>query len=151
MLPDADKTTQPALPLDDVTIVDFTSNGAGPACTMLFGDFGADIIKVESTTGDNTRHWGSTRLGQRGDLTPAFISLNRNKSSIALDLKSAEGKEEALGLIGEADVVIESFTPGVMSRLGLDMTTSAVQIRFIAVCRGSARPGRSPTGQVLTC
>lgn len=119
MPPDFDIADQPALPIDDVTVVDFTSNGAGPACTMLLGDFGANVIKIESRTGDNTRHWGSSRLGERGDLTPSFVSLNRNKSSVVLDLKSAEGKREVLRLIGGADVVIESFTPGVMARLGL--------------------------------
>ena len=107
------------MPLDGITVVDFTSNGAGPACTMLLGDFGADIIKIEATTGDNTRHWGSTRLGKKRDLTPSFVSLNRNKSSVVLDLKSDSGRRAALELIAKTDVVIESFTPGVAARLGI--------------------------------
>jgi crotonobetainyl-CoA:carnitine CoA-transferase CaiB-like acyl-CoA transferase len=108
-----------SMPLQGITVIDFTNNGAGPCCSMLLGDFGAEIIKVEPPGGDATRHWGSARMGARGEFTPTYISLNRNKYGIVLDLKSAEGKEAARELIGRADVVIESFSPGVAERLGI--------------------------------
>lgn len=106
-------------PLEGITVIDFTLNGAGPSCSMLLGDFGANVIKIEPPSGDSTRYWGSTRLGEKGDMTPTYLSLNRNKWGIALDMKSAEGKQTALDLIAKADVVIESFSPGVAARLGI--------------------------------
>lgn len=108
-----------AAPLDGITVLDFTNNGAGPACSMLLGDFGAEVIKVEPPQGDATRQWGSARMGEKGQFTPTYISLNRNKSSIVLDLKSPEGKETVRKLVARADVVIESFSPGVATRLGI--------------------------------
>ena len=106
-------------PLEGITVLDFTNNGAGPACSMLLGDFGAEVIKVEPPQGDATRVWGAARMGEKGQFTPTYISLNRNKSSIALDLKSPEGKATAQALMAKADVVIESFSPGVAARLGI--------------------------------
>jgi crotonobetainyl-CoA:carnitine CoA-transferase CaiB-like acyl-CoA transferase len=106
-------------PLEGIVVLDFTNNGAGPACSMLLGDFGADVIKVEPPQGDATRAWGATRMGERGQFTPTYISLNRNKSSIALDLKSEEGKAAVQALMANADVIIESFSPGVAARLGI--------------------------------
>lgn len=123
-----------ALPLDGITVVDFTSNGAGPSCTMLLGDFGAEVIKVESPGGDSTRHWGSTRLGENRDFTPSFLSLNRNKSSIALDLKSEQGRQSVQALIARADVIIESFTPGVAARLGIGYEQVSVTRPDIVFC-----------------
>src|SRR3990172_7154060 len=108
-----------AAPLDDITVIDFTANGAGPACSMLLGDFGAEVIKIEPPAGDATRQWGSARMGAKGQFTPTYISLNRNKSSIVLDLKSAAGKQVVQQLIAKADVLIESFSPGVAARLGI--------------------------------
>jgi len=111
--------TSGAQPLEGITVIDFTLNGAGPSCSMLLGDFGANVIKIEPPSGDSTRYWGATRLGEKGDMTPTYLSLNRNKWGIALDMKSAEGKQTALDLIAKADVVIESFSPGVAARLGI--------------------------------
>src|SRR5688500_4245633 len=107
----------PALPLEGLMVLDFTNNGAGPACSMLLGDFGAEVIKVEPPQGDATRQWGSARMGEGGQFTPTYISLNRNKSSVVLDLKSEEGKAAVRKLVARADVVIESFSPGVAARL----------------------------------
>lgn len=97
--------------LDGLKVLDFTQAAGGPFGTQLLGDFGADVIKIEPPTGD---HFRPLLKG-----TWAF-SLNRNKKSIALDLKTPEGKEIIHRLIKTADVLIESFVPGTMGRLGLD-------------------------------
>lgn len=107
------------LPLAGLQVLDFTANAAGPACSMLLADFGADVVKVEPPEGDATRRWGKARLGERGDLTPTFVSMNRNKQSIVLDLKDPRGAKEARDRIAAADVVIESYAPGVAARLGI--------------------------------
>lgn len=136
MAPDRAESTGPELPLDGITVIDFTSNGAGPACSMLLGDFGAQVIKVEPPAGDSTRKWGSTRLGENREFTPTFLSLNRNKSGIVLDLKSPAGKQSAHALIGGADVVIESFSPGVAARLGIgyeEISASRPQIIYCSL------------------
>ena len=123
-----------SVPLDGITVLDFTNNGAGPACSMLLGDFGAEVIKVEPPQGDATRQWGSARMGEKGQFTPTYISLNRNKSSIALDLKTAEGKETVQHLITKADIVIESFSPGVAARLGIGYEEISVKRPEIIYC-----------------
>lgn len=121
-------------PLHGITVADFTNNGAGPCCSMLLGDFGAEVIKIEPPGGDATRHWGSARMGPRGEFTPTYISLNRNKYGIVLDLKSAEGKEAVRELIGCADVVIESFSPGVAERLGIGYKEVSARRPEIVYC-----------------
>ncbi|MCU1481269.1 MAG: CoA transferase [Subtercola sp.] len=105
--------------LSGIRVVDFTANAAGPAATMLLADFGAEVIKIESPGGDSTRRWGAVRLGDEG-VTPTFLSMNRNKSSVVLDLKSDPHDRRAVEeLIATADVVIESFAPGTADRLGI--------------------------------
>lgn len=105
------------LPLEGLLVADFSRAVAGPFCTMLMGDLGARIIKVEGPgSGDETRRWGPPFLG---DWSAYFLSVNRNKESVALDLKSAEGCAAAHALARKADVVIENFRPGAMKRLGL--------------------------------
>lgn len=106
-------------PLEGVRVVDFTSAMAGPACSMLLADFGADVVKIEAPDGDVGRHWGSERFGEGGQFSGLFLALNRNKRSIVLDLKSPADNEIALALMEQADIVIESFTPGVADRLGV--------------------------------
>ncbi len=103
------------LPLDGVRVIDFTRVLAGPYCTALMADLGAEIIKIESPDGDDYRHIGPFRDGE----SLLFQTVNRGKRSVALDLKSAEGKAAVMELIGTADVVIENFRPGVMDKLGL--------------------------------
>ena len=106
--------------LGKVRIIDFSRVLSGPYATLLLGDLGADIIKVEEPTeGDATR---SNRPFVNGQ-SHYFLSLNRNKRSLALDLKSAEGKAIAKKLVAGADVVIENFRPGKMAGLGLDYAT----------------------------
>jgi formyl-CoA transferase len=105
--------------LEGMRVIDLTQVMAGPFCTMLLADLGADVIKVEPPGGgDQTRHsWGRSGKGDDG---PAFFALNRNKRSVVLDLRSEEGAEKLRSLVADADVLIENFRPGVMSRLGLD-------------------------------
>ena len=97
-------------PLQGIKVVDLGHAFAGPTCAVLLGDMGADVIKVEPPTGDHFRH----PLGGA-----PFININRNKRSLALDLKKMEGKEIVLKLASQADVLVENFIPGAMERLGL--------------------------------
>ena len=100
--------------LDGIRVVEFANYVSGPYAGMLLGDMGADIIKVEEPTkGDPFRGWG------RVEYSPTFGSVNRNKKSVTLDLKSEQGKADARALILSADVVIENFRVGTMDRLGL--------------------------------
>ncbi|GAA2038038.1 CoA transferase [Agromyces tropicus] len=103
--------------LDGIRIADFSRVLAGPYATMLLADFGADVVKVEPPTGDDTRHWHPP-VGPDGQAT-YFGSVNRNKRSVALDLTDAAGLAEARRLAATADVVVENFRPGVMARFGL--------------------------------
>jgi crotonobetainyl-CoA:carnitine CoA-transferase CaiB-like acyl-CoA transferase len=104
--------------LADVRIIDFSRVLAGPLATMVLGDLGAEVLKVERPgTGDDTRAWGPP--WDETGLATYFQSVNRNKTSIALDLRSTSGLERARTLVAGADVVVENFRPGVMDRLGL--------------------------------
>src|ERR1700751_5751149 len=103
-------------PLHGYRVVDLTSNVAGPLGTMILGDQGADIIKVEAPDGgDATRTGGHRRAG----FTASFLNNNRNKRSIVLDLKTAGGREALLRLAARADVFVQNFRPGVADRLGV--------------------------------
>jgi crotonobetainyl-CoA:carnitine CoA-transferase CaiB-like acyl-CoA transferase len=104
--------------LADLRILDFSRVLAGPFATMLLGDLGAEVIKVERPgTGDETRTWGPP-FDEHGDAT-YFLSVNRNKRSIALDLTVAEDVAAARAMAREADVLVENFRPGLMERVGL--------------------------------
>ncbi|MDQ0691398.1 CaiB/BaiF CoA-transferase family protein [Arthrobacter sp. W4I7] len=104
-------------PLTGLRVLDFTHVLSGPVCTQILGDLGADVIKVEPPgTGESMR---SNPPFYPGGTSHYFIASNRNKRSIALDLKSAPGRDIALELVRKSDVVIENFRPGVMDRLGL--------------------------------
>ena len=105
------------LPLAGIRVLDFTHALAGPYCTMLLGDLGADVIKVEPPSGDHSRQWGPPFINGESSY---FLSVNRNKRGVVLDLKSAEGLEAASQLAMASDVVVENFKPGTMERLGLD-------------------------------
>lgn len=104
-------------PLDGVRVIDLSRILAGPFCTMVLGDLGADVVKVEEPVhGDDTRAWGPPF---QGDQSAYFLSVNRNKRSIGLDLKSPEGKRIIRRLVERADVLVENFRPGAAARLGL--------------------------------
>ena len=111
----------PAPPLAGVRVADFSRVLAGPYATMLLADFGADVIKVESPAGDDTRHWAPP-VDAAGRAT-YFGAVNRNKRSVVLDLSDAAGLAEARRLAASADVLVENFRPGVMARFGLDHET----------------------------
>ncbi|WP_193615101.1 CaiB/BaiF CoA transferase family protein [Nocardioides lijunqiniae] len=108
-------------PLDDVLVVDLTRALAGPHATMMMGDLGARVIKVEAPgSGDDTRGWGPPFVGDPDHRESTyFLSANRNKESIALDLKDDGDRELLLRLVDRADVLVENFRTGVLERLGL--------------------------------
>jgi crotonobetainyl-CoA:carnitine CoA-transferase CaiB-like acyl-CoA transferase len=105
------------LPLSGCRILDLSRVLAGPLATQILGDLGADVIKVERPEqGDDTRHWGPPFVGEDAAY---FLSLNKNKRSITVDLKTPEGAEAIRRLAAGSDVVIENFRPGLMAELGL--------------------------------
>jgi crotonobetainyl-CoA:carnitine CoA-transferase CaiB-like acyl-CoA transferase len=121
-MPDSASVTEGAL--DGLRVLDLTQVMAGPYCTMLLADLGADVVKIENPKdGDQTRRsWG---YAVHGEDSRAFLALNRNKRSVCLDLKSAEGLADFHRLVLTADVVVENFRPGVTKRLGVDYETLA--------------------------
>ena len=116
-------------PLAGVRVVDLTTVISGPVCTMLLADQGADVVKIEPPGGDIAR-----RTAGSGQFTPMFVSSNRGKRSIALDLKLPAAVEVVRRLAAKADVVVQNFRPGTMQRLGLDAATlSALNPRLVYV------------------
>ena len=105
-------------PLDGIRVIEFTSVVLGPFACQILGDLGADVIKVEPPGGDTNRNLGPVKNTE--GLAALFLTCNRNKKSIVLDLKSDEGREAALKLIATADVVVHNFRPKAMEKLGLD-------------------------------
>ena len=140
--------------LDGLLVVDFTRVVAGPACTQTLADFGAEVIKIENPDGgDDTRHYEHADLAGE---SAAFVSLNRNKRGIALDLTKPEGCDVARELIARADVVVENFSAGVMKKYGLDYASVAPANPRLVYCSISAygrqgpfasRPGFDPITQ----
>ena len=103
-------------PLEGIRVVDLTRILAGPYCTMMLGDMGAEIIKIENPDGgDDTRGWGPPFLN---GVSTYFISINRNKKSLTLNLKDERGKELLRDLIRKSDVMVENFRPGALDKLG---------------------------------
>jgi formyl-CoA transferase/CoA:oxalate CoA-transferase len=119
-------------PLDGITILDLTRVLSGPYCTMLLADMGARVIKIEQPrSGDDTRHWGPPFLGTE---SAYFLSINRNKESVTLDFKQAEGRAILDRLIAKSDVLVENFRPGALARLGLDYPSLAAQHPRLIYC-----------------
>ena len=143
----------PTGPLAGVRVVDFTTIYSGPIATAILGDQGADVIKVESAEGDLMRR-GRPR---RNRVSASFAMINRNKRSIVIDARTEEGRGILLDLIKTADVLVENFRPGVMTRLGLGYeTVKTLNPRLIyAVCRcrpaqlRSVRSARTTPAMVL--
>src|SRR3990170_3991613 len=139
---------QTAAPLDGVFVLDFTRVLSGPYCTMLMADMGARVIKVEQPgRGDDTRAWGPPFAGTE---SAYFMSVNRNKESLTLDLKAAAGRGVLDQLIARADVLVENFRPGAMARLGLDYATLSASHPTLIYCSisgfGQTGPRRDEPG-----
>jgi formyl-CoA transferase len=114
--------------LDDLRVLDVTQVMAGPFCTMLLADFGADVVKIEPPAGDSTR----TMPGAVGTDSPSFNAVNRGKRSLVLNLKTVEGREALKRLARDADILVENYRPGVLAALGLDYESlRAVNPRLI--------------------
>ncbi|WP_315830922.1 CoA transferase [Bradyrhizobium prioriisuperbiae] len=142
-------STQSTGALEGIRVIDLTQMLAGPYCTMMLADQGAEVIKVEPMEGDATRAGGPFRADDTLQLYGGyFASVNRNKKSIALDLKSPEGRAILIRLCNSADAVIENFRAGVMDRLGLsyEMLRKENPKLVYASIRGFGDPrtGRSP-------
>ncbi|MCP1676750.1 crotonobetainyl-CoA:carnitine CoA-transferase CaiB-like acyl-CoA transferase [Natronocella acetinitrilica] len=103
-------------PLDGIRVIDLTAMVSGPLCTMMLADQGAEVIKIENPAGGDFTRSASNR---RGGYPASFLNNNRNKRSVALNLKAAEGREALLRLVDSADVFVQNFRPGVIERMGL--------------------------------
>ena len=131
----ATSTPSKPLPLQGIRVVEFSHMVMGPACGMVLADLGAEVIKVEPVDGDRTRHL----LGAGAGFFPMF---NRNKKSVAIDLRQAEGVQAAIRLAASADVVLQNFKPGVMKKYGLDHASlSRLNPRLIYVNHTGFLPG----------
>jgi crotonobetainyl-CoA:carnitine CoA-transferase CaiB-like acyl-CoA transferase len=109
-------------PLSDLLVLDLTRALAGPHAGMMLGDMGARVIKIESPTGDDSRGWGPPFLGEGDDRESTyFMSANRNKESVVLDLKQDDDKDVLARLVERADVLMENFRVGVLDRLGFSV------------------------------
>jgi crotonobetainyl-CoA:carnitine CoA-transferase CaiB-like acyl-CoA transferase len=138
--------------LNGIRVLDCSIAMAGPFAAQRLGDMGADVVKVEPTSGEWQRH--ASAGGAAGNaINVSFLSLNRNKRSLAIDLKSAEGKAVLLDLVKDADVFLQNYRPGVAERLGVDYATlSAINPRLIYVSMsgyGEDGPYRMLPGQDL--
>ena len=110
-------------PLSDILVIDLTRALAGPHAAMMLGDLGARVIKVESPTGDDTRSWGPPFVGpEDARESTYFLSANRNKESLTLDLKTPEDQDVLAELVKRADVLMENFRVGVLDRLGFPVS-----------------------------
>ena len=119
-------------PLDGITVLDLTRVLSGPYCTMLLGDMGARVIKVEQPgKGDDTRAWGPPFL--EGE-SAYYLSINRNKESVTLDFKQPEGRAVLDRLIEKSDVLVENFRPGTLTKLGLDYQSLAARHPRLIYC-----------------
>jgi crotonobetainyl-CoA:carnitine CoA-transferase CaiB-like acyl-CoA transferase len=130
-------TTTTGLPLDGIRVLDFTHAAAGPYATMIMADLGADVIKIEKPgRGDGARYMGEPMLGPHE--SDYYLALNRNKRDVLLNLQTPEGRDVALDLAAECDVVMQNFRPGVMDRLGLGFADVAKRRAGVIYCSISA-------------
>lgn len=135
-------------PLHGITVLDFTRVLSGPYCTMALGDLGARVIKLEHPgRGDDTRRWGPPFMG---DESAYFLSVNRNKESVAIDFKKPGGLEVVQRLLATADVVVENFRPGTLDALGLDAASVTATHPRVVYCSisgyGQTGPRREEPG-----
>ena len=133
-------------PLAGLRVIDCSTVLAGPYCTMLLADLGADVVKVEPPDGDATRRWGPPWVGSEADGTRTaayYLAVNRSKRSIRLDLRRAKGAAVLRGLLVGADVLVENFRPGSLDRLGFgDAVLRELNPRLVHL----AIPGYGPVG-----
>jgi crotonobetainyl-CoA:carnitine CoA-transferase CaiB-like acyl-CoA transferase len=127
--------TSTGLPLEGIRVIEFTHMVMGPTCGMILADLGAEVIKIEPPGGDKTRNLPGLGIG-------FFRSFNRNKKSVVLDINTPSGHATALELIGQCDVMLENFRPGLMTKLGLDYATlSKTNPRLIYASHKGFLPG----------
>ena len=132
-------------PLQGIKVIDMTTVLMGPYATQMLGDYGADVIKVESLDGDVTRQIGPTRHPGMG---PVFLNTNRSKRSICLDLKKPAGRDAVLRLIKSADVLVYNVRPQAMARLQARLRRGVEDQSAPDLCRRVRfRPGRALCGQ----
>jgi crotonobetainyl-CoA:carnitine CoA-transferase CaiB-like acyl-CoA transferase len=145
-------------PLKHVRVLDFSALVQGPLATQILGDLGADVVKIERPEGEWSRHWGILNGRTHGE-TDSFLAFNRNKRSVAADLKDPSTRAAILDLASEFDVVVENFRPGVMARLGLgydDFVARNPRIIFVSSSGYGqsgpyvTRPGQDMLIQALT-
>lgn len=135
-------------PLHGITVLDLTRVLSGPYCSMMLADMGARVIKIEQPgTGDDTRGWGPPFLDGE---SAYFLSINRNKESITVDLKQSAGRTVVERLLDKADVLVENFRPGTLVKLGLDYATLAPKHPALVYCSisgfGQTGPRRREAG-----
>jgi crotonobetainyl-CoA:carnitine CoA-transferase CaiB-like acyl-CoA transferase len=132
-------------PLDGLRVIDLTRVVAGPFCTMMLGDMGAEILKIEEPAhGDDSRAWAPFIEGSGS----FFLALNRSKKSVALDLKSPDGADALRRLVETADVLIENFRPGSLAELGFDYTAMAALNPRLIYCSISGYGQTGPAAQL---
>ena len=131
-----------ALPLEGLVVVDLTQNVAGPFCTQILGDMGADVVKVERPgRGDDARAWAPPFWGEE---SASFMAFNRNKRSLCLDLKRDGGLEVLRRLVARADVFVQSLRAGAVAELGLDQPRAAALNPRLVYCSITAFGSRGP-------
>lgn len=145
--------------LSGVKVLDLSRILAGPTCTQLLGDLGASVLKIENpvTAGDDTRKWGppyvSDESGDPSDLSAYYMSANRNKRSVAVDIATAEGQAVIRRLAAEADILIENFKPGGLAKYGLDYDSLSPDLPGLVYCSisgyGQTGPNASKPGYDL--
>ena len=135
-------------PLEGLRVIDWTMWQFGPVSTMMLADLGAEVIKVESLDGDHARQFhrvSGAASTLPGDLNAYFQSLNRQKMSLAVDLKTEKGKEIMYRLVEESDVFVQNFRPGVVERLGIgesDIRARSPNIVYVSISGfGEQLPG----------
>ncbi len=146
-------------PLDGIKVLDLSRIMAGPTCTQLLGDMGAEVWKIENpgTGGDDTRSWGPPWMedanGGRSDLTAYFMSANRNKYSVAIDIATSEGQATIDRLAQKADILVENFKPGGLVKYGLDYGAMSKKHPHLIYCSisgyGQTGPNASKPGYDL--
>ena len=144
-MPISEPNSKPAKPLDGYRVLDFTQNIAGPLAGQVLADLGAEVIKVEAPGGEAARQITAVLPG-RPPLATLFLPHNRGKKSVAVDLRTDEGKEQILRLADTADVVLEGFRPGVMERMGLGPDELRLRNPKLVYARLSAYGGNGPHG-----